>query len=206
MYQFKEVKSEIQKIINNYGCEYGSITMNHPLIIEAVKNGYVRIISATQLEWTEKAHDYFNEEFIEEYNLSVGTQIKVFIPNAVNTYEIRNIFTYADGCVHLKPVGNVSVDLRSIPFSLLKPSINIGQIQVQYKLDDEKLNWITSEVNRSKQQTQMLYNLLRGNFEKLIQLEVKIKNCFINYCPSDLEEIEKIFSLESKSNHYSLNY
>lgn len=51
---------KIQDILNNYyPYKYGPITMNLPLIVWASKKGFVRIISATQQEWTTKGIQYF---------------------------------------------------------------------------------------------------------------------------------------------------
>jgi hypothetical protein len=64
-----------------------------------------------------------------------------------------------------------------------------------YTLDEDKLNWLTDRTNRSKRQTQFLYNLINGNFEKLKELEIRIKNCFYFSCPNDKEEVEKIMNM-----------
>ena len=44
-------------IQKNYNSEYGVITMNNKYVWWAYKKGYVRILSATQQEWTEKGLD-----------------------------------------------------------------------------------------------------------------------------------------------------
>lgn len=64
---------------------------------------------------------------------------------------------------------------------------------------------ITDTTNRSNNQTFMLLELLEFDYEKLILLEEKIKNNFINYCPSNKEEIEKIFLLKNKSEFYIID-
>jgi len=74
---------------------------------------------------------------------------------------------------------------------------NVTKVSDKYKLDEERLNWLTELTNRSKGQTQFLFNLLEGDFEKLKQLEMKLKNCLCNYCPSDLEEVEKVMCLKN---------
>lgn len=66
----------------------------------------------------------------------------------------------------------------------------------KYKLDDERLDWLVLRTNRSKGQTQFLFNLLEGDFEKLKLLEMKIKNCLLYYCPGNMEEVEKIFLMK----------
>ncbi len=51
---------KIQDIMNNYfPFKYDVVTMNHPLIVWAYRKGFVRIISATQQEWTKKGIEYF---------------------------------------------------------------------------------------------------------------------------------------------------
>ena len=66
----------------------------------------------------------------------------------------------------------------------------------EYKLDEETVKELTEKTNRSKNQTQFLFNLLDGDLQKLKQLENQLKNCLVSYCPSDKEEVEKVFSLQ----------
>jgi len=68
----------------------------------------------------------------------------------------------------------------------------------ELKLDKEKLEWITDKTNRSLGQTQFLYKLVEGDFEKLKKLEMQIKNCYIFYCPSTKKEVEKILKMKPK--------
>ena len=77
-------------------------------------------------------------------------------------------------------------------------------IEIEYKLDKERLDYIVSKTNRSNNQTQFLYNLLDGDFQKLKELEIKIKNNFIHYCPGDMESVEMILGLENKSNYFEI--
>jgi hypothetical protein len=55
----RKIGLRIQDILNNYKLEFGAVTMNNPRIISAAKYGFVRIISATQQEFTEKGYKYF---------------------------------------------------------------------------------------------------------------------------------------------------
>ena len=66
----------------------------------------------------------------------------------------------------------------------------------QYKLDKETLDWLTSLTNRSFGQTQFLFNLLEGDLEKLKQLEMQLANCFVGYCPGDLESVEAVMKMK----------
>lgn len=52
---------KIHEIMNNHKGKYDAITMNHPLIVAAAKHKLVRIISATQQEFTEAGIKYFFE-------------------------------------------------------------------------------------------------------------------------------------------------
>lgn len=63
-----------------------------------------------------------------------------------------------------------------------------------YVLDNERLNALTSFSNRSNGQTQFLFQLLEGDYDKLALLERKIKETFCSYCPDTKDEVEKILS------------
>lgn len=63
------------------------------------------------------------------------------------------------------------------------------------KLDANLMKELTNNTNRSKNQTQFLFELCDFNFEKLVELERKIKNNFIFYCPGDKDELNHILSL-----------
>ena len=73
-------------------------------------------------------------------------------------------------------------------------------MELKYQLDKETLDMFSAKVNRSKNQTQFLFNLVDGDFEKLKQLEVQLKNCFCYYCPGDKEEVENVLKLTPKTN------
>ena len=68
----------------------------------------------------------------------------------------------------------------------------------KYNLDKEKLDWLTSRTNRSNGQTQFLFQLVDGDFEKLKLLEMQLKNCFVGYCPGGKKDVERIMNLEPK--------
>lgn len=74
----------------------------------------------------------------------------------------------------------------------------------KYKLEEDELKWLVSQTNRSVAQTQFLYNLVDGDFEKLKQLEEKLKNCFVSYCPGDKETLQKVLNMVSKSDRFKL--
>lgn len=75
----------------------------------------------------------------------------------------------------------------------------------QFELDNERIEWLSNKVNRSKGQTQFLFQMVGGDFEKLKALEVQIKNCFVNYCPASVEEVERVMNLVPKSNWFTLS-
>ena len=56
----------------------------------------------------------------------------------------------------------------------------------------ELLNVFTDLTNRKLHQELFLFDLLRGDFDKLVILEEKLHRNYINYCPGDLEECEKV--------------
>lgn len=70
----------------------------------------------------------------------------------------------------------------------------------QHQMSKEQLDFLTSKTNRSTGQTLFLYQLVDGDFERLIKLEEQIKNCFIHYCPGDKESVEDIMGLTPRDN------
>jgi len=74
----------------------------------------------------------------------------------------------------------------------------------KYELDKERLNWLTDKTNRSDAQTLFLFQLVDGDFEKLKEVEMQIKNCFYFACPSDKDELNKLMSMQQKSTYFSL--
>ena len=63
-----------------------------------------------------------------------------------------------------------------------------------------------NKTKRSKGQTNYLFDLCDGDFQKLVKLEEKIKNNFIGYCPSSKEEIEKILNMVDESGWFNLDH
>jgi len=72
----------------------------------------------------------------------------------------------------------------------------------KYELTDDQFAELVARVNRSGSQSNRLFNLLSGDFEKLKQLEAQIMNCFVHYCPLDLEEINTVMGLQPKSDWF----
>lgn len=58
--------------------------------------------------------------------------------------------------------------------------------------EDPRLLELMKFSNRSKNQTNFLFELLNEDFDLLVKLERKIKEKMIFYCPSTLEEVSLI--------------
>jgi len=69
-------------------------------------------------------------------------------------------------------------------------------------LDEQRLEWLAFEVNRSNGQVSFLYNLVDGDWDKLLALEYKLKNNFLSYCPGDKESVAEVMSMELKSDWF----
>lgn len=73
-----------------------------------------------------------------------------------------------------------------------------------YDLDKDLLDELTKRTNRSKSQTQFLFQLVDGDFEKLKELEVKMKNCFLAGCPADKNAVEEVMNMTEKTDYFKL--
>jgi len=62
----------------------------------------------------------------------------------------------------------------------------------------ELLGLFTDLTNRKPHQEVFLFDLLNGDFDKLVELEEKLHRNFLFYCPGDLEECEKVLAMECK--------
>lgn len=58
------------------------------------------------------------------------------------------------------------------------------------------MEFLTNHTNRSKHQTQFLFELVDGNYSKLLKLETKIKKNFVFYCPGDKVEVCRILNMK----------
>jgi len=67
----------------------------------------------------------------------------------------------------------------------------------------ERCDKFTDKTNRSFGQTKMLLQLAEGDWGKLKQLEMQLKNCFCFYCPADKEELEKVLKMKQKSSYFN---
>jgi hypothetical protein len=64
---------------------------------------------------------------------------------------------------------------------------------------EKRLEEISSITNRSLAQTTSLFGLVDEDFSKLTELEDKIKNNHLSYCPSTKEEVEEILLMSRGS-------
>jgi hypothetical protein len=62
---------------------------------------------------------------------------------------------------------------------------------------DELLYRLSNATNRSLAQTKFLFELCDHDLSKLMELEEKLKNNHVFYCPGDKEETEKVLSMEN---------
>lgn len=68
------------------------------------------------------------------------------------------------------------------------------------QLGKQMVEVLTNRTNRSKGQTMFLLELLNGNYNKLLELEERLRNNFCYYCPADMQEVEKVLAMpNSKS-------
>lgn len=74
----------------------------------------------------------------------------------------------------------------------------------KHQLDKEKLNWLTDRTIRSNGQTIFMFQLVDGDFERLKQLEMNIKNCFYFGCPADKETVNEILEMQPKNKWFIL--
>lgn len=84
-------------------------------------------------------------------------------------------------------------------------NVNYAQTNTyKYTLNTEVLNWLTKQTKRSNGQTQFLFQLVGGDFEKLKKLEMNLTNCFCHYCPGDMEEVSYVLNLKPKDEFFKL--
>jgi len=67
----------------------------------------------------------------------------------------------------------------------------------QYDIDHTVLDKLSKKTNRHSSQVLFLIQLVDGNIHKYKYLELQIKRHFINYCPGDKKEVNKILNLRT---------
>ena len=65
-------------------------------------------------------------------------------------------------------------------------------------MDKNEIEALSTLFNRSYNQTLFLLNLVENDINVLIELETKIKENFIHYCPASINSINKILNFEFK--------
>lgn len=74
--------------------------------------------------------------------------------------------------------------------------------KTKYILDEQRLDWLTSETNRSNAQTQFLFGLVDGDWGMMLDLEYRLKNNFIGYCPGDRDSVDNVLSMELRNDWF----
>jgi len=62
--------------------------------------------------------------------------------------------------------------------------------------NSELLDLFTDLTNRKPFQELFLFDLLDGDFDKLVELEEKLHRNYLSYCPGDKEECEKVLAMD----------
>ena len=62
---------------------------------------------------------------------------------------------------------------------------------------NEFFNKFTNLTNRSANQTEFLYELCNYYLDTLVELEEKLANNFVGYCPGDKETVEMVLLMEN---------
>ncbi|CAG7581215.1 MAG: hypothetical protein SLAVMIC_00731 [uncultured marine phage] len=65
------------------------------------------------------------------------------------------------------------------------------------------LKEISKKTNRHERQVNFLFDMI-GDIDTLKKLEMNIKNCFIHYCPGDMESVEKILKMKPNKVWFTL--
>ena len=60
----------------------------------------------------------------------------------------------------------------------------------------KNLSWVT---NRRLEQLRFLFELCDSDFDRLLALEAKLKQCFVSVCPATKEQIEYVMETNSES-------
>jgi len=74
------------------------------------------------------------------------------------------------------------------------------------KIEKGLVDRLTDLTNRSRGQTQFLFELCDFDFDKLLLLETKIKNNHVFYCPGDKETVDEILKLGDGKKRFKLTW
>jgi hypothetical protein len=75
-----------------------------------------------------------------------------------------------------------------------------------FKLEKGLLERLTKITNRSNGQTQFLFELCDCDFEKLLDLERKLKNNFVGWVPGDKESLNTVLNMGESSGWWDKMY
>jgi hypothetical protein len=64
-----------------------------------------------------------------------------------------------------------------------------------------ELKQLSLKANRGWSQLLFLWDLLDCDFDKLVALELQIKNCFVDYCPGNVDGINEIMAMTPQRNY-----
>jgi hypothetical protein len=65
---------------------------------------------------------------------------------------------------------------------------------------------LTKQTGRHSRQTQFLFELCDFDFEKLLELERKLKNNFVFYCPGDKDTVNEVLKMKDGKSIFYARY
>ena len=74
----------------------------------------------------------------------------------------------------------------------------------QHTLDEDSLSWLCNQTNRSKTQTLYLFQLVDGDFKKLLALEEQIKNTHYHARPDNKQDVECLMNMNPKTKWFKI--
>jgi hypothetical protein len=138
------------------------------------------------------------EKSIEEFKEKTGSKRLFIVPDA---YDCHGQKLYDAMALH----DYENSDLTEFWKIYDNMELEYGNTKTYlYDLDKDLLENLTKRTNRSKSQTQFLFQLVDGDFEKLKELEVKMKNCFFTGCPADKNAVEEVMKMTEKTDYFKL--
>jgi len=73
------------------------------------------------------------------------------------------------------------------------------------QLDNDLMEKLTKQTGRHPRQTQFLFELCDFDFEKLVQLERKVKNNFLP-CPGDKDAVNEVLKMKDGNSIFYARY
>lgn len=155
---------------------------------------------------------FFLDSFIEKYNERYNFVKKYFgfvksdskiIDNHIN--ELMNLeYVQAYSGSIENPKQKTYVVYGDVIELINKTSdeFNVVMRRELTKYEESLVDYVSDLTNRGVGQTKELFELCDYDFNKLCRLESKIKNTFTHFCPGDKKSVDKLLSLEDKTNEY----